>query len=62
MYAELRTAPDHEVTLPKGGYLDLRPDRPGWGVDMDMEVLARDEYVHWERKLPKKPDGSVGYV
>jgi galactonate dehydratase len=48
--------------LPKDGYLDLRPDRPGWGVEMDEAVLARDDYVHWERRLPTRPDGSVGYV
>jgi galactonate dehydratase len=48
--------------LPVDGYLELRPDRPGWGVEMDEDFLARDEYVHWERKLPIRPDGSTGYV
>jgi galactonate dehydratase len=48
--------------LPKGGYLELRPDRPGWGVELDETVLAEDRYVHWERKLPIRPDGSTGYV
>jgi len=48
--------------LPKDGYLDLRPDRPGWGVEMDEKVLAKDGYVHWERKVPRRPDGSTGYV
>jgi galactonate dehydratase len=48
--------------LPREGYLELRPDRPGWGVEMDMGVLARDDYVHWERRVPVKPDGSMGYV
>jgi galactonate dehydratase len=47
--------------LPKGGYLELRPDRPGWGVEMDEGVLAKNGYVHWERKLPARPDGSTGY-
>jgi galactonate dehydratase len=47
--------------LPKGGYLELRPDRPGWGVEMDEGVLAKNGYVHWERKLPASPDGSTGY-
>ena len=47
--------------LPKDGYLELRPDRPGWGVEIDEAVLARDDYVHWERKVPTKPDGSTGY-
>jgi galactonate dehydratase len=48
--------------LPRDGYLTLRHDQPGWGVTMDMTVLGRDDYVHWERRLPKKPDGSFGYV
>ena len=48
--------------LPKDGHLELRPDRPGWGVEMDMEVLGVEDYVHWERKVPVKPDGSTGYV
>ena len=47
--------------LPEGGYLQLRPDRPGWGVEIDEAELAKDSYVHWERTLPVKPDGSFGY-
>jgi galactonate dehydratase len=48
--------------LPKDGYLELRPDRPGWGVEMDMDVLAKEDYVHWQRKVPRRPDGSTGYA
>jgi galactonate dehydratase len=48
--------------LPVGGHLELRPDRPGWGVEIDEMVLAEDRYVHWERRLPTRPDGSTGYV
>ncbi|MET4261288.1 galactonate dehydratase [Bradyrhizobium sp. S3.12.5] len=48
--------------LPKNGYLELRPDRPGWGVEMDMEVLGKEDYVHWERKVPRRPDGSTAYA
>ncbi len=48
--------------LPKDGYLELRPDRPGWGVEMDMDVLGKEDYVNWTRKVPIKPDGSSGYV
>lgn len=48
--------------LPKDGYLGLRPDRPGWGVEMDMDVLAKEDYVHWERKVPRRPDGSTAYA
>jgi galactonate dehydratase len=48
--------------LPKNGYLELRPDRPGWGVEMDMDILAKEDYVHWERKVPRRPDGSTAYA
>ena len=48
--------------LPKDGYLELRPDRPGWGVEIDEDVLKRDGYIHWQRNVPTKPDGSSGYV
>jgi galactonate dehydratase len=48
--------------LPKNGYLELRPERPGWGVEIDEAILARDGYIHWERKVPTRPDGSTGYV
>ena len=48
--------------LPRDGYLELRPDRPGWGVEMDEELLGTEDYIHWERKVPVKPDGSTGYA
>lgn len=47
--------------LPVDGHLLPRPDRPGWGVEMDEAYLATDRYVHWERKMPRRPDGSYGY-
>jgi galactonate dehydratase len=48
--------------LPKDGYLELRPDRPGWGVEMDEKAMAEDEYVHWQRRVPKRPDGSYAFA
>lgn len=48
--------------LPVDGHLLPRPDRPGWGVEIDEEVLGTDGYLHWERRLPIRPDGSTGYV
>ena len=48
--------------LPKDGYLELRPDRPGWGVEIDEDYLGTDRYVHWERKVPTRPDGSTWFV
>ena len=48
--------------LPKDGYLELRPDRAGWGVEMDTALLGTEDYVNWQRKVPIRPDGSTGYV
>ena len=48
--------------LPKEGYLELRPDRPGWGVEIDEEYLAKDDYVHWDRQPATRPDGSTAWV
>jgi galactonate dehydratase len=46
---------------PVDGHMDLRPDRPGWGIDIDEKVLEKDDYIHWERKLSRKPDGATAY-
>lgn len=48
--------------MPTDGHLTLRPDRPGWGVEIDEDWLATDRYIHWERKLPMRPDGATGYT
>ncbi len=48
--------------LPRDGHLELRPDRAGWGVEIDEDVLKTDTYVRWERKVPVRPDGSTGYA
>ena len=48
--------------LPKEGYLELRPDRAGWGVEMDTALLGTEDYVNWQRKVPIRPDGSTGLV
>lgn len=47
--------------VPVDGHLELRPDRPGWGIEIDETALATDDYIHWERRLPQRPDGSLGY-
>jgi hypothetical protein len=33
----------------------------GWGIDIDEAALSTDDYVHWERQLPIRPDGSMAY-
>ncbi len=51
-----------EPYMPKEGYLELRPDRPGLGVEINEEAIMGNEYVHWERSSPMRPDGSTGYI
>jgi len=47
--------------LPADGHLELRPDRSGWGVEIDEHALATDDYIHWERKIENRKDGSTAY-
>ncbi|WP_421904974.1 mandelate racemase/muconate lactonizing enzyme family protein [Mameliella sp.] len=48
--------------IPVDGHLELRPDRPGWGVEIIEEALQTDEYTHWSRPLLHKPDGATTYA
>ncbi|MCZ6634328.1 MAG: mandelate racemase/muconate lactonizing enzyme family protein [bacterium] len=48
--------------VPTNGYLQLRPDRPGLGVEVDEEAISKDEYRHWQRTCSVRPDGSTGYI
>ena len=50
-----------EPYLPKDGYLELR-DRPGLGIDVNEDAISGDQYVHWQRTCPVRPDGSTGYI
>lgn len=47
--------------IPVDGHMELRPDRPGFGLEIDEAVLEREDYIHWERKVTRKPDGSTAY-
>ena len=47
--------------IPVDGHMELRPDRPGWGIEIDEKVLEKEDYIHWERKITRKPDGSTAY-
>jgi galactonate dehydratase len=51
-----------EPYLPKDGYLELRSDRPGLGVEVDEKLVSQDAYLHWQRTCPVRPDGSTGYI
>lgn len=48
--------------LPREGYLELRPDRAGWGVEMDEAAMRENGYIHWQRRVPKRPDGSYAFA
>ncbi|MEU8569237.1 mandelate racemase/muconate lactonizing enzyme family protein [Streptomyces pathocidini] len=48
--------------LPVNGYLDLRPDRPGWGIEIDEAALTTDDWVSWTRRVPVRPDGSTAWM
>ena len=50
-----------EPYLARDGYLELR-DRPGLGVEVDEEAVSGDQYIHWQRTCPVRPDGSTGYI
>ena len=50
-----------EPYLPKDGYLELR-DRPGLGIEVNEEAISGDEYMHWQRTCPVRPDGATGYI
>jgi galactonate dehydratase len=47
--------------VPVDGHMELRPDRPGWGIEINEKALATEDYIHWERKITRKPDGSTAY-
>jgi galactonate dehydratase len=51
-----------EPYMPVDGYLQLRPDRPGLGVEVNEDAITANEYVHWQRTSPIRPDGSTGYI
>ncbi len=48
--------------LPREGFLDLRPERPGWGLQVNEAAIRDNEYHHWQRTCPVRPDGSTGYI
>ena len=47
--------------LPKDGYL-IPNDKPGWGLEVNEDAIRNNEYVHWQRTCPVRPDGSTGYI
>jgi galactonate dehydratase len=48
--------------LPRDGYLELRPDRPGLGIQVCEQAVRNNEYHHWQRTCPVRPDGSTAFI
>jgi galactonate dehydratase len=42
------------------GYLDL-PEKPGLGIDLNMDAVERYPFRSWHRPFPLRPDGSLSY-
>ncbi|OOB91477.1 mandelate racemase/muconate lactonizing enzyme family protein [Rathayibacter sp. VKM Ac-2630] len=47
---------------PVDGHLELRPERPGWGIEIDEDALRTDDWVRWDRRVPVRPDGSTAWM
>ena len=50
-----------EPLMVQGGYIPV-PDKPGWGVELDEEGMARHPYQPWHRAFPYREDGSIAFV
>ena len=61
-YAPGQTTWCPDPYTPVDGHLELRPDRPGWGIEIDTTALTSDDWVHWERKVPIRKDGSTAWM
>ena len=42
------------------GYLEI-PDKPGLGIDLNIEACERYPFRSWHRPFPIRPDGSLSY-
>jgi galactonate dehydratase len=42
------------------GYLEI-PDKPGLGIDLNLEALAHYPFKSWHRPFPLRNDGSLSY-
>ncbi len=50
-----------EPWVPKDGYLPL-PAKPGWGIELNEEAIARHPYKPWRRGDPRRPDRSPAFI
>ncbi|MEX1020630.1 MAG: galactonate dehydratase [Litorilinea sp.] len=42
------------------GYLEI-PEKPGLGIDLNMDAVEKYPFRSWHRPFPLRPDGSLGY-
>ena len=46
---------------PVDGYMPL-PARPGLGMELDLDAIAKSPPMAWDRGFPEYPDGSAGFI
>lgn len=46
---------------PVDGYMSL-PERPGLGMELDLEAIAASPPIDWSRGFPEYSDGSAGFI
>ncbi len=49
------------VWKPVNGYFEL-PKSPGLGMELNLDVIAKNPARHWNRGFPVGPDGSPGFI
>ena len=42
------------------GYLEI-PEKPGWGIDLNEEGMAKHPFKPWHRRFLHRPDGSQAF-
>ena len=46
---------------PVDGYMPL-PTRPGLGMELDLDAIAKSPPMAWDRGFPEYPDGGPGFI
>ncbi len=47
--------------VPKDGYLEI-PDKPGWGIEVNEQALAKYPYYPHRRGNPNRADGNPAFI
>jgi galactonate dehydratase len=45
----------------RDGYLEL-PERPGLGIELNLDYCSQHPYQPWRRGFPRRPDGAMGMI